>query len=403
MDEDKPKGKVWNGYVCPGCRSVFRVAADFHGTDVICPSCHETLRLPKTPDEKQPLTITPVAMPSKPTKPPRGTQPAMMQTQAAREPDESAFETMLSTTDGRIKFALAMLVPLAVVAALLFFEPWKRSDSSGLAETEVPPVPEEITNPPEPVQAPPPPPVAVNEMPHSERPGPEASQKPAPAAAIPEPPPAVPQPEPETTEATPQEPAAAPADSIAAIPTPPALEEEELVEAVPADSKPLPAVKPEPAPIVQAEVAPAPAPAPPPPAPAPEPPPAVVAKTTELVHTVVRGDTLTKIARTYQVGIPEIKKANGMRSDVIRLGQQLKIPGGIAPAATAAPAAAKAAKAAKAAAPAQSSPRSHTVVRGDTLEGIARRYRVDPRAIMEANGMKNDVVQLGRKLVIPPP
>ena len=356
-------------------------------------------------------------MPSKPTKPPRGSQPAMMQTQAARESDESAFEMMLSTTDGRIKFALAILVPLAVVVALLAFEPWKRSAPSGLAEKDLPPGPEEITSPAAPGQAPPPPPVAVNEMPSAARPSPAAPAKPEPIPAIakPEPPPALPQPE--IVETTPQEPTTASADSTAVIPSPAAtaIEEEELVEAVPADTKPVPAEKPQPSPIVQAEVTPAPAPEPEPapapepepepapvPAPAPEPPapaPAPVAKTTELVHTVVRGDTLTKIARAYQVGVPAIKKANGMRNDVIMLGQQLKIPGGIAPAPAAAPAPVAAAKPA----PAESAPRSHTVVRGDTLERIARKYRVDPRAIMQANGMKNDVVRLGRKLVIPSP
>lgn len=47
-------------------------------------------------------------------------------------------------------------------------------------------------------------------------------------------------------------------------------------------------------------------------------------------------------------------------------------------------------------------PRFHTVIKGDTLTRIARKYQADPRQIMKANGMKNDVVLLGRKLVIPP-
>lgn len=44
---------------------------------------------------------------------------------------------------------------------------------------------------------------------------------------------------------------------------------------------------------------------------------------------------------------------------------------------------------------------SHTVVRGDTLGGIARRYGVSTSAIKQANGMTSDTVVLGRKLVIP--
>lgn len=44
---------------------------------------------------------------------------------------------------------------------------------------------------------------------------------------------------------------------------------------------------------------------------------------------------------------------------------------------------------------------SHTVVRGDTLGGIARRYGVSSAAIQQANGMTSDTVVLGRALVIP--
>lgn len=44
---------------------------------------------------------------------------------------------------------------------------------------------------------------------------------------------------------------------------------------------------------------------------------------------------------------------------------------------------------------------SHTVVRGDTLGGIARRYGVSSTAIKQANGMTSDVVVLGKTLVIP--
>lgn len=44
---------------------------------------------------------------------------------------------------------------------------------------------------------------------------------------------------------------------------------------------------------------------------------------------------------------------------------------------------------------------SHTVVRGDTLGGIARRYGTSASAIKQANGMTSDTVVLGKKLVIP--
>ena len=44
----------------------------------------------------------------------------------------------------------------------------------------------------------------------------------------------------------------------------------------------------------------------------------------------------------------------------------------------------------------------HTVVKGDTLSGISKKYKVPGAAIKQANRMTNDVVVLGRKMVIPP-
>lgn len=44
----------------------------------------------------------------------------------------------------------------------------------------------------------------------------------------------------------------------------------------------------------------------------------------------------------------------------------------------------------------------HTVVAGDTLSGIAAKYKVPAAAIKQANNMTKDTVILGRKMVIPP-
>jgi nucleoid-associated protein YgaU len=77
--------------------------------------------------------------------------------------------------------------------------------------------------------------------------------------------------------------------------------------------------------------------------------------------------------------------------------------GGAAPApalASSAPAAAEAA-----AAPASSGNGAaiiHTVVKGDTLSGISKKYKVPTASIKQANRMTNDTVVLGRKMVIPP-
>ncbi len=45
-----------------------------------------------------------------------------------------------------------------------------------------------------------------------------------------------------------------------------------------------------------------------------------------LVHTVRPGDTLGRIARTRGVPVAEIRRMNGLKNDVIRIGQRLEIP-----------------------------------------------------------------------------
>jgi LysM repeat protein len=48
----------------------------------------------------------------------------------------------------------------------------------------------------------------------------------------------------------------------------------------------------------------------------------------EIVYTVVKGDSLSKIASRHGTTVAVIKKHNGLKSDVVRLGQKLKIPSG---------------------------------------------------------------------------
>ena len=56
----------------------------------------------------------------------------------------------------------------------------------------------------------------------------------------------------------------------------------------------------------------------------PEPDPVLVVETRE--YRVVGGDTLGGIAQKHGVSVSELKDLNGLRSDMIRLGQRLKIP-----------------------------------------------------------------------------
>lgn len=46
------------------------------------------------------------------------------------------------------------------------------------------------------------------------------------------------------------------------------------------------------------------------------------------VYVVKRGDTLSEIAQRYRISITALKKVNDMKSDIVRVGQKLRIPSG---------------------------------------------------------------------------
>lgn len=55
-------------------------------------------------------------------------------------------------------------------------------------------------------------------------------------------------------------------------------------------------------------------------------PPATVPETTTQTYTVRSGDTLGKIAAAHRVSVTALKRSNGLKGDVVRVGQRLKIP-----------------------------------------------------------------------------
>jgi LysM repeat protein len=339
VQTDQAKGRNWNGYVCPGCRNVFRVAADFAGDEVMCPSCQETLRLPKKPEDVPPHSF-PVQL----------TPPAPAATadenQTHGDADEPLWRTLLASPGGRRKLALALGAPLLLVAVVLMFLPANQPPAARKPPTPPPALQTEAPAAPLPETDAPPiadlsPEVLENETPPPAVPG---VADPALLAEVPD----------------------APKPTVPVDPLPgPVNPEHGLVEAIPATP-----------PVAQ--------------------PPAMPEKPAEpavTIHTVVKGDTLTRISNSYRVSVSEIQQANQLKNDTVEVGQQLRIPGAAPQLPAPAPAVEK---------PVPAATRHHAVVRGDTLTRIGRKYGVEPKAIMRANGMKNDIVRLGAKLVIPP-
>jgi peptidoglycan DL-endopeptidase LytF len=112
--------------------------------------------------------------------------------------------------------------------------------------------------------------------------------------------------------------------------------------------------------------------------------------TSNLQYKVVSGDTLWSVANRYKVSLDALRSSNNLDNDTLTIGQTLIIPkesGGVtAPALT----------------PATNSTNvSYTVVSGDTLSGIARKYNVTVDQIKKTNQLSSDFLRVGQTLSIP--
>lgn len=140
------------------------------------------------------------------------------------------------------------------------------------------------------------------------------------------------------------------------------------------------------------------------------------------IYTVKKKDYIGLIAKNHNTTVDAIKELNGLRSINLQIGQELKIPSAEGTTTTASEqtivqvpektereikkeqeAREKAIKAdqKEIAKDAKQNGIEHTVVSGETIYTIAKKYNVTTYQITSANKLENSSVKLGQKLVIP--
>ena len=97
------------------------------------------------------------------------------------------------------------------------------------------------------------------------------------------------------------------------------------------------------------------------------------------IYRVKRGDTLASIGRKYSIGYGTIKKHNKLKSNLLRINQELAIP--IDP-------------------EMYKKPIRYIVKVGDTLGKIAQKHNIDFKKLMKDNNLKTSMIKIGDKLVI---
>lgn len=107
----------------------------------------------------------------------------------------------------------------------------------------------------------------------------------------------------------------------------------------------------------------------------------IPAKTVDIgetdIYQVQAGDTLYSIARKYNISVNELKNLNNLVDNTLSIGQILKVPSGL------------------------SSYNSYIVDKGDTLYSIAKKFDTSVNKLKELNNLSSNMLSIGQKLLIP--
>ncbi|MGG1246681.1 LysM peptidoglycan-binding domain-containing protein [Bacillus spizizenii] len=105
-------------------------------------------------------------------------------------------------------------------------------------------------------------------------------------------------------------------------------------------------------------------------------------------YTVKSGDSLWKISKKYGMTVSELKKLNGLKSDLLRIGQVLKLKGSASSSSS------------SSSSVSTSSSSTYKVKRGDSLSKIAKQYGTTVSKLKSLNGLKSDVIYVNQVLKV---
>lgn len=104
----------------------------------------------------------------------------------------------------------------------------------------------------------------------------------------------------------------------------------------------------------------------------------------ENIYIVKKGDSLYSIANKYNTTIDELKRINNLTSNILSIGQVLKLPSDKASAVEN-----------------EENTISYTVQKGDSLYSIARKYDTTIDRIKKLNNLTTNLLSIGQVLLIP--
>ncbi|MEK5082798.1 peptidoglycan endopeptidase LytE [Bacillus sp. FSL H8-0515] len=105
-------------------------------------------------------------------------------------------------------------------------------------------------------------------------------------------------------------------------------------------------------------------------------------------YKVKSGDSLWKISKKYGMTVNELKKLNGLKSDLLRIGQVLKLKGSTSSSSS------------SSSKVSSSSTSTYKVKSGDSLSKIASKYGTTVSKLKSLNGLKSDLIYVNQVLKV---